>query len=136
MDIKTSSDGCKIAVARPAKASLDSLDKPEYCGGVPQVVSVIVNALTGDLNRLLNYSERMGSRTVIQRVGYITEYLLQMNIINEEFIKSIESLLPGDVSNTFLGPVGRHERKNILNVRWHIIENIDSKELSTELKVR
>lgn len=137
---KTLSDGCIIFVAEPEKAVLDSVDKPDYCGGVPQALSVIANAFTKELKKgvLLDYALRMGSNSVIQRLGYLTELLCNEKRveIDEDFLKSVEGLLPRDVSNTFLGPVGRHGRKGTLNDRWNIIENIEFKELTNELEVR
>jgi predicted transcriptional regulator of viral defense system len=133
-------DGCEIFVAEPEKAVLDSLDKPGYCGGLPRAVEALRNAynrgLRGDL--LLEYSLGMGSNTVIQRLGYLTEFLVQRREIEigETFLRSIEKRLPREVSNTFLGSVVKHGRRGSLNLRWRVIENVGEKELSHELEVR
>ncbi|TEU09597.1 hypothetical protein E3J20_06015, partial [Candidatus Bathyarchaeota archaeon] len=65
---KAEADGCKIYVAGPEKAVLDSLDKPNYCGGVSRVIYVVSNALSSDVDRdkLLLYADRMGSNSVLQ----------------------------------------------------------------------
>jgi len=137
---KKLSDGCEIFVAEPEKAVLDSLDKPDYCGGIAQVVAVVANAFTKGLDdtKLFNYAVRFDSNSVIQRLGYVTEFLHETEILenDDKFIGVIENLLPKNASNTFLGSVGKYGRKGSINDRWHIIENFEVKSLLDEIDVR
>ncbi len=134
------SDGCEVFIANPEKAVLDSIDKPDYCGGMSQVVAVILNAFKRDLDndRLLNYANKFGSNTVIQRLGYLVESLSENNYldINGHFVESIERLLPDKISNTFLGPVEPNNRGGSIDNKWHIIENVPIENLLDEIKVR
>ncbi len=133
-------DGCEIFVAEPEKAVLDSLDKPEYCGGAAQVAEVVSTAYRKGLDngRLLDYVARFGSQTVIQRLGYMTDFLDCRGYveINDDLLEAIEDLVPDNVSNTFLGPVGKHGRSGSVNSRWHIVENFEVENLLDEVEVK
>ena len=133
-------DGCKIYVAEPEKAVLDSLDKPNYCGGVSQVVSVVSNALSSDVDRdrLLLYADRMGSNSVLQRLGYIVELLSERGLINvgEDFLDSVKCLIPEGASYSYLGPVGTHGRKGPVDGRWKMIMNVSETTALSELEVK
>lgn len=133
-------DGCKIYVAEPEKAVLDSLDKPGYCGGVPQVVRVVSSALDYGVERdkLLRYAERMGSASVLQRLGYIVELLLEQGLNKgwERLLDSVEDILSDNASYAYLGPVGTHGREGRVEGRWKIIVNVDEAALLSELEVR
>jgi predicted transcriptional regulator of viral defense system len=133
-------DGCKICVAEPEKAVLDSLDKPNYCGGVSQVIYVVHNALSSDVDRdkLLLYADRMGSNSVLQRLGYIVELLSERGLINvgEDFLGSIMGLIPEGASYSYLGPVGAHGHKGPAEGRWRIIMNVDETTALSELEVK
>ena len=126
-------------MAEPEKAILDALDKPEYCGGTPQVVAVVASALRRgvDHGKLLDYVEKFGSNTVIQRLGYVSEFLNEKGLIDvDETIEAIEDLVPEDASYTLLGSVRKHGRKGPVNSRWSIVENIEECALLDEVEVR
>jgi len=137
---KAETDGCKIYVAEPEKAVLDSLDKPNYCGGVSQVIYVVSNALSSDVDRdkLLLYADRMGSNSVLQRLGYVVELLSERGWINvgEDFLGSIMGLIPEGASYSYLGPVGTHGRKGPVEGRWKMIMNVDETTALSELEVK
>ncbi len=137
---KAEADGCKIYVAGPEKAVLDSLDKPNYCGGVSRVIYVVSNALSSDVDRdkLLLYADRMGSNSVLQRLGYVVELLSERGWINvgEDFLDSIMGLIPEGASYSYLGPVGTHGRKGPVEGRWKIIMNVDETTALSELEVK
>jgi len=134
------SDGCEIFIACPEKAVLDSIDKPDYCGGLSQVVAVVLNAFERGLDKekLLDYAIRFDSNTLIQRLGYLVEILYENNYldINDSFLESIEGLLLDDISNTFLGPVKPNDRSGSIDSRWSIIENVSIENLLDEIRVR
>lgn len=85
------SDGCKILIASPEKAVLDSIDKPDYCGWLSQVVAVVLNAFKRGLDKekLLNYAINFDSNTLIQRLGYLVEIVYENNYldINGNFVE-------------------------------------------------
>jgi len=134
------SDGCEVFIACPEKAVLDSIDKSDYCGGLSQVVAVVLNAFERGLDKekLLDYAIRFDSNTLIQRLGYLVEVLYENNYldINDSFLESIEGLLLENISNTFLGPVKPNDRSGSIDSRWSIIENVSIENLLDEIVVR
>lgn len=133
-------DGCKVSVAEPEKAVLDSLDKSEYCGGVAQVLSILYKALSVGIDRykLASYAGKMGSNSVIQRLGYMSETLSDKGLIDvdESFLQSIYQLMPENVSNTHLGPVSVHGNRGPVNRRWRVVENVDEETRYSEIEVK
>ena len=119
---------------------MDSIDKSDYCGGLSQVVAVVLNAFERGLDKekLLDYAIRFDSNTLIQRLGYLVEILYENNYldINDSFLESIEGLLLDDISNTFLGPVKPNDRSGSIDSRWSIIENVSIENLLDEIVVR
>ncbi len=133
------SDGCEIFIASPEKAVLDSIDKPDYCGGLSQVVAVVLNAFQRGLDKekLLSYAIRFDSNTLIQRLGYLVAFLVENNCLDDgAFVESIERLLPENVSSTFLGSVKANDRSGSIDNRWSVIENVSIENLLDEIKVR
>ena len=133
-------DGCEIFVAEPEKAILDSLDKPDYCGGVPQVANAVFKGFNSgvDKNKLLQYAGRMGSNSVLQRLGYVVELLFEQGLINigVDYQDSIKRLMPEDASYTYLSPVGAYNRGGPVDSKWRIIMNVDEDTILSELKVK
>lgn len=138
--IQKKSDNCKIYVAEPEKAVLDSIDKPGYCGGLPQIVMVITNAFRKglDLDKLANYANKFDSITIIQRLGYITDFLQEKKVIDDqnELLQTLQDLIPKNASNSYLGSVKRHNRNGLVNEKWRIIENFNVDNLLDEIEVR
>jgi predicted transcriptional regulator of viral defense system len=133
------SDSCIIYVAEPEKAVLDTVDKPDYCGGLPQTASVIANAFRKglDLAKLVKYAERFHSLTVIQRLGYITDFLQERKIIDEqnELLQTLQDLVPEDTSNSYLGSVKKYGRNGVVIEKWRMIENFSVENLLDEIEV-
>jgi predicted transcriptional regulator of viral defense system len=137
---KVKTDGCEINVAEPEKAVLDTLDKPTYCGGVSQAAYVVSAAFhTGlDMDKLLSYGIRMKKLSILQRLGYLVELLSERGFINirGDFLNYITSLIPEDVSYTYLGPVTIHGKQGPVEDRWKIIMNVNEVTVLSELEVK
>jgi predicted transcriptional regulator of viral defense system len=137
---KVKADECEVNMAEPEKAVLDSLDKPDYCGGIPQVAYAVSSAFNSSLDsdKLLSYAGRMGSNSVLHRLGYLVELLLERGYVkvSEDFLDAIVSVKPEGASYTYLGPVGTHGRKGAVESRWKIIMNVDETMVLSELEVK
>jgi Predicted transcriptional regulator len=56
------------------KLIVDSVDKIRYAGGIREVFDVLKNGLKKvDVTRLVDYAVRMGSNSLIQRLGFLLE---------------------------------------------------------------
>lgn len=67
-------DGRKLAIAEPARAVIDSLDDPRLIGGIRLGSEILVAYLSdGDVEKLVEYGDRLGNRAVFKRLGYLIE---------------------------------------------------------------
>lgn len=64
----------EVRITDPEKTIVDCLDKPKYCGGVIEVVKALKNARL-DYEKLLEYAERMKSKAILKRLGFLSEKL-------------------------------------------------------------
>ncbi|WP_297437508.1 type IV toxin-antitoxin system AbiEi family antitoxin [Thermococcus sp.] len=64
----------EIRITDPEKTIVDCLDKPKYCGGIIEVVKALKNARL-DYEKLLEYAERMKSKAILKRLGFLSERL-------------------------------------------------------------
>jgi len=68
----------RVAVSDPARTVVDLLDDPSFGGGIRHVAEIVETYFTEpvrDDQRLLDYAERLGNRTVYKRLGYLVETL-------------------------------------------------------------
>ena len=113
-------------MAEPEKTVVDSLDKMGYAGGVAEVARVIQAALERvDLHRLADYGLRMGSRALVQRLGYLLEMLA-----GPLAPEVADRLLAGvGKSKTYLGPTSRCGTGGEYNARWQVVVNVPEQRL-------
>lgn len=98
------------------KTLVDSLNKPQYCGGFMEVMSYFEKAFTQiNIERLVNYASMINS-SCLQRLGWCMDKLnfTMDEVTNFKEIK-FKSMVKLDVSGL---------RKGTYNKKWNIIENI------------
>jgi len=132
-------DGVEIHVAEPEKSVIDSLDKSEYSGGLPEVTSVLCNALKRrDFNhrRLVNYAERMHSHSLVQRLGFLIDFLQEGSMVR--FPDEDRELLLGLVGKAtiYLAPTKTSGKGGEFSRDWKIIQNIGAERLLSEIVAR
>ena len=125
-----------LKVSDLEKTLVDCVDRPELCGGVPEVVRIMSNALgTGQvsLQKLVSYVKRFGSHAVAQRLGFIIEYVQKkqkMRVepeIIEELLRLIGSkIYPLDVKSSKKGEISK---------KWKIINNAGYLEIQSQGEV-
>ena len=107
-----------IVVADEAKAIVDSLDLPQYAGGITEVAKALRIALeTVDVPTLIEYANRMENRSLGSRLGYL------LGLTGHP----AEGLLCS-VSPVKLEPT--RPRTGHTSARWQVIVNIAENELS------
>jgi predicted transcriptional regulator of viral defense system len=101
-----------VIVADEAKAVIDSLDLPQYAGGLTEVAKALQAVLeTVDPSSLIEYANQMGDKSLGSRLGYLLEILGQPV---EGLIRSV-SPVKLDPSRPRSGPT---------EARWQIIVNV------------
>ncbi len=108
----------QIVLADREKCIIDCLDKPQFSGGIIEVAKALKDN-SFDLNKLANYSVKIGNSGVIRRLGYLCE------------IFNIEIDLPGLNTRNYLylDPKIPHDGQK--NARWRLIINLDEMDLSS-----
>jgi predicted transcriptional regulator of viral defense system len=104
-------------VADEAKAIVDSLDLPNYAGGVGEIAKALRAALdTVEVETLVRYANRMGDKSLGSRLGYLLEALGRPV---EGLIRS-DSPVKLDVSGS---------RSGVTDPRWQVIVNVPERSL-------
>jgi predicted transcriptional regulator of viral defense system len=112
-----------VQIAEREKAIADGFDHPEYCGGVIEPAKGLWLG-SDELNpgRLVTYSQRLGNRAAMRRLGF---WLEQLQVGDEVLLRELAS--PGDRNYVCLDPAGRNEGP--LNARWRLIVNVPERQL-------
>jgi predicted transcriptional regulator of viral defense system len=106
------------------KTAVDCVDRPELCGGIPEVVRTLSNAFeSGRVNcqRLVSYVRKFRSHAVAQRLGFIIEYLKERRKIRVE-PEILEDLL--QLTGSKIYPLDiKASKKGETSRKWKIINN-------------
>lgn len=115
----------KIFFSDKEKTIVDMLDNPAYSGGIKEVAKSLKNAFEEKiaLEKLTNYANKMGNKSIFKRLGYLAEVL---NIFDKAWHKRWnDSISDGYV---LLDPSVKKIKKEY-NSRWKLVLNISDKEL-------
>lgn len=65
----------QVQVSDPERTILDGLARPDLCAGVSEVVTgLLIRKDDLDLEKLAEYSQRLGSQAVSKRLGYLLDF--------------------------------------------------------------
>jgi len=113
-----------LKVSDLEKTVVDCVDRPELCGGLSEVVRILLNAFEDkrmNYQKLVSYVKRFGSHAVAQRLGFILQYLKERKRIrvDSEVFDGLLQLVgskvyPLDVKASRVGGVSR---------KWKILNN-------------
>ena len=107
-----------VVIADEAKAIVDSLDLPDYAGGVAEVARALRAALdTVDVETLIEYANRMEDKSLGARLGFLLE----------AFGRSVEGLIHS-ASPVKLDPA--RPRAGRTDPRWQVVVNVSERELA------
>ena len=106
------------------KTVVDCVDRPELCGGIPEVVRILSNAFgSGRVNwqRLVSYVKRFRSRAVAQRLGFIIEYLEERKKIrvDQGILDDLQHLVSSKIYSFDVKAL----RKGEISKKWKILNN-------------
>jgi len=120
-------DGLKIRVTDPERTIVDVLDRTDLSGGIGEIAVAIRTAWSDlSLDRLTDYTERLGSGTVPKRLGFLVEQL-QLPV-DESWIPRWQKLIGSGITQLERGgsKTGRMTR------RWNLQINVGDFEHSEE----
>jgi predicted transcriptional regulator of viral defense system len=113
-----------LKVSDLEKTVVDCVDRPEFCGGLSEVVRILLNAFEDkrmNYQKLVSYVRRFGSYAVAQRLGFILEYLEERKRIRvgsevfDGLLRLVGSkVYPLDVKASRVGDVSK---------KWKILNN-------------
>ncbi len=102
----------KIPVTDLERTLLDGLTRPQYCGGMREVIHAFT-IRTFSIEKIIDYALRLG-KTVSQRLGWVLEHTGYEGELLGKLENSIKSYVKLDPSGKAIGK---------RNKRWKIIEN-------------
>jgi predicted transcriptional regulator of viral defense system len=106
-----------VVVADEAKAIVDSLDLPQYAGGIAEVAKALRAALeTVEVPTLVGYANRMGDKSLGSRLGYLLETLGH----------PVDGLI-SSISPIKLDP--SRPRAGRTDSRWQVVANVSEAEM-------
>jgi len=126
----------EVNMAEPEKSLVDSFDKPRYAGGIEQLARITWRGLPRvSKEKLVEYAVKMDSHALIQRLGFIIDFLAK-----EELVKP----LPPNLKNRMLKHVGkasiyldsRRKKTGEFSKDWRIINNVPRAQLLSEIEIR
>jgi len=124
--------GETLRVSDPERTVIDCVERPELSGGMGGVVQVFARAKPHlDWDRLARHLRRLHRRSLILRVGYLTEHvapeLRPPRGWHERWnVRMDEPWVPLGPPHTF-GRSGPHD------ARWHVIENVPDRVFFSEV---
>jgi predicted transcriptional regulator of viral defense system len=114
----------KVNISDKEKTLADCLDHPEYCGGISEVVKSLWNAREEiSIEKLVNYSVKMGNSAILKRLGFLVE-LLKIDISKKVMEKIRLHLKKGYV---VLDPLERAHGN--YSTRWALVINVSEDRL-------
>ncbi|MFP3984590.1 MAG: hypothetical protein ACLFU9_01015 [Candidatus Bathyarchaeia archaeon] len=126
----------EVHMAEPEKSLVDSFDKLHYAGGVEQLARITWRGLARvDQGKLVDYAIRMKSYALVQRLGFIIDFLARESLV-KPLRSDLRQLLQNSVGRTpmYLDP--RRPRTGSYYKEWRIVCNLSRDQLLSEIEVR
>jgi len=107
----------RFRVSDPEKTVVDSMDLPQYAGGIAEAVKALSHDL--DWSKVIEYADRQGNRTVHKRLGYLIE--LQGTDVSADALKQLRSRISSGYG--WLDPTAPHKALRH-DSRWNLKINL------------
>ena len=124
--------GSNVMMVEVEKAILDSINHPEAAGDIPEIAVMLWQAKSRlDWQKLINYALKFQSQSLIQRLGFLLDFL-KIEIPGrerEKLLVQVEKTYCYLGRPTKWGTGGKH------NAIWQVVVNIPESELLAEIKV-
>lgn len=117
--IGTAVANSEVNISDKEKTIADSLDHPEYCGGISEVTKCLWNARNEiSLNKLVGIALRMGNTSILKRFGYLSE------ILGIRLPLDVASKMSSSLGKGFspLDPLAG--KKGKYSTKWNLLVNV------------
>jgi predicted transcriptional regulator of viral defense system len=115
--------GQEIQIAEREKALVDALDHPQYAGGVLEGAKALwFGREELDLEKAVDYAERLRNRTAAQRLGF---WLETLGLGSTALLDRLEELRTRNYG--LLEPRGPQE--GVRSSRWRLVVNVPERQL-------
>jgi predicted transcriptional regulator of viral defense system len=112
-----------INISSPELTALDLVYYYSEVGGFNRVATVLEELQENiQVDKLVECASNYGQATVVQRLGYLFEYVLEKNELSDALHNYLESL---DYYPTLLRPQKKKPAQMITGNRWKIVANIE-----------
>lgn len=126
----------EVNMADPEKSLVDSFDKPRYVGGIEQLVRIAWRGLPRvDEKKLVDYALRMDSHSLVQRLGFIIDFLAKEGLTNP-LSEELTMVLLGRVGKTTIYLDSRRPNTGKFSKEWKVVKNMSKEQLLSEIEVR
>jgi predicted transcriptional regulator of viral defense system len=130
--INVNAYGASVKMTDIEKTVLDCFNQPETTGDIPEIAGMLWQGKSQfNWLRLIDYSLVFNKQTLIQRLGFLFDYL-KIPIPNPE-----RERLLGKVDKNFcyLGRPAKWGKGGKLNKVWQVVENIQEVEVYSEIRI-
>jgi predicted transcriptional regulator of viral defense system len=128
--------GVDVCMAEPEKSLVDSFDKPRYAGGTEQLARIVWRGLARvDQTKLVDYALRMESSSLVQRLGFIVDFLEKKDLVKPISTELLDRLLR-HVGKTPIYLDQRRARSGSFVNEWNVVDNVPENQLLSEIEVR
>lgn len=116
----------KVVITDKEKTVTDCLDHPEYCGGIVEAAKGLVNGVENKINleKLTDYAKKMKNKTILKRLGYLSEVLLELPLQN--YLPEWQKMISSGFS--LLDPLSSNQGH--YNSKWNLRINISKRNLT------
>jgi len=126
----------EVNIADPEKSLVDSFDKPRYAGGIEQLVRIAWRGLPRvDQMKLVDYAVKMQSHALVQRLGFVVDFLVKEGLI-VPLPQELRDVLLRHVGKTAIYLDSRRSKSGEFSKDWRIVNNVLRSQLLSEIEVR
>jgi len=126
----------EVNMAEPEKSLVDSFDKPRYVGGMEQLARITWRGLPRvKKEKLVKYAVRMNSHALIQRLGFIIDFLAKEELV-KPLLRNLKDRMLRHVGKTAIYLDSRKLKTGEFSKEWRIINNVPRVQLLSEIEIR
>jgi predicted transcriptional regulator of viral defense system len=130
--INVNAYGASVKMTDVEKTVLDCLGQPDTAGDIPEIAGMLWQGKNQiNWQKLVDYSLTFNKQTLIQRLGFLLDYLkIQIpDAEHERLLRKVEK------SFCYLGRPAKWGKGGKLNPMWQVVENIQEMEILSEIRI-